>query len=210
VERPRRWRFGGENIEDVAVCCGFDEDTGTGEWGSSYALESSGYVWAWGDGYLGKLGQGPSDLEDYDTPVKVKDQSGQDFLSNIVAISAGSDHVLALDKDGYVWGWGDNLYGQLGVGDSYYYCTKPVKVKKDASNFLDNIVYIDAGFEHSTAIDKYGNFWVWGSNEFGQLAWEKERRMLSITQCKFHSFMKKIEAKTGYTVYPLQIGASIT
>jgi len=34
---------------------------------------------------------------------------------------------------------------------------------------LDNIVYIDAGFEHSTAIDKYGNFWVWGSNEFGQL-----------------------------------------
>ena len=46
---------------------------------------------------------------------------------------------------------------------------RPGRVRKDASNFLDNIVYIDAGFEHSTAIDKYGNFWVWGSNEFGQL-----------------------------------------
>jgi len=84
-------------------------------------------------------------------------------------ISAGNFHCLALDKDGYVWGWGDNRYGQLGNGESQEFRTKPVRVKKDASNFLDNIVYIDAGYKHSTAIDKYGNFWVWGSNEFGQL-----------------------------------------
>jgi len=82
-----------------------------------------------------------------------------------MAISAGNFHCLALDKDGYVWAWGDNQYGQLGIGEpaSPYYCDLPVKVKKDASNFLDNIVYIDAGFYHSMAIDKYGNFWAWGS-----------------------------------------------
>jgi alpha-tubulin suppressor-like RCC1 family protein len=43
------------------------------------------------------------------------------------------------------------------------------RVKKDADNDLDNIVYIDAGFLHSMAIDKYGNFWVWGRNQKGQL-----------------------------------------
>jgi len=158
------------------VCCGFDEDNVTGEWGSSYALDSDKFVWAWGDGYLGKLGQGPYDQTDHNTPVQVKDQSGQDYLSNIVAISAGSEHVLALDKDGCVWAWGYNYYGQLGNGNCYgtppdyqNYESTPVKVKKDASNFLDNIVYIDAGFHHSMAIDKYGNFWVWGRNQCGQL-----------------------------------------
>ncbi len=34
---------------------------------------------------------------------------------------------------------------------------------------LTDIVYIDAGFEHSTAIDKDGNIWVWGRNQKGQL-----------------------------------------
>jgi len=34
-----------------------------------------------------------------------------------MAISAGNFHCLALDKDGYVWGWGSNEFGQLGLGD---------------------------------------------------------------------------------------------
>lgn len=37
-------------------------------------------------------------------------------LSNIVAISGGISHFLALGKDGNVWSWGSNQYGQLGIG----------------------------------------------------------------------------------------------
>lgn len=91
-------------------------------------------------------------------------------LEDIVAVSAGNYHVLALDEDGYVWAWGDDYYGQLGQGSSGGYETTPVQVNKiDENTFLTDIVYIDAGFDHSMAIDKYGQIWVWGNNENGQL-----------------------------------------
>ena len=46
---------------------------------------------------------------------------------------------------------------------------EPVQVKKNSSTDLTDIVYIDAGFEHSMAIDSNGNVWVWGRNQKGQL-----------------------------------------
>ena len=45
----------------------------------------------------------------------------------------------------------------------------PVQVMKGVNDPLTDIVYIDAGFWHSTAIDEFGQIWVWGRNEKGQL-----------------------------------------
>lgn len=39
-------------------------------------------------------------------------------LSGVIAVSAGSNHTLALKGDGTVWAWGSNSVGQLGVGDT--------------------------------------------------------------------------------------------
>jgi alpha-tubulin suppressor-like RCC1 family protein len=36
-------------------------------------------------------------------------------------------------------------------------------------NFLNNIVSIAAGGQHSAAVDSNGEVWAWGSNSFGQL-----------------------------------------
>jgi len=35
-------------------------------------------------------------------------------LKNIVEISAGERHAIALDKNGEVWSFGDDTYGQCG------------------------------------------------------------------------------------------------
>ena len=86
-----------------------------------------------------------------------------------MAVSAGKYHVLALDKDGYVWAWGYNKYGQIGQGSTQDWYEQAVKVKIDENTFLSDIVYIDAGFQYSMAIDRYGNIWVWGRNQYGQL-----------------------------------------
>jgi alpha-tubulin suppressor-like RCC1 family protein len=143
---------------------------------SSYALDANSTVWAWGgNGYggtiYGQLGQG-SDTNDHNTPVHVlSGAQGGYYLSNITAISAGQAHVLALDEDGGVWVWGKNLNGQLGDGTTTKRET-PVKVKitdTPTTTYLTDIVYIDAGYNHSTAVDKYGRFWVWGANGSGQL-----------------------------------------
>jgi len=168
-----------EGIVDVAVSCGYS--LGDGGYGSSYAVDVNGHVWAWGSNYgmdpnypyetevCGQLGNN-SETDSY-TPVQVHDgemctDSGK--LEDIIAVSAGDAHVLALDKYGRVWAWGYGQYGQLGNGSTGNK-EAPVRVKTISKEGLQDIVFIDAGFNHSLAIDKYGQIWVWGRNYDGQL-----------------------------------------
>jgi alpha-tubulin suppressor-like RCC1 family protein len=117
----------------------------------------NGCVYAWGRNsknteftdYGGQLGDGTEN--DSDTPVKVlsgeQDPGNPDtFLKDIVAVSAGDCHSMALDKNGNVWTWGDNEYGQLGINSSDPCRLTPVKVLgRDGQGYLDNIVAISAG-----------------------------------------------------------------
>ena len=48
------------------------------------------------------------------SPVQVKDPTGKDILRNIVKVRAGPTFSMALAKDGRVYTWGGNAYGQLG------------------------------------------------------------------------------------------------
>ncbi len=47
----------------------------------------------------------------------------------VIDISCGGSHSLALTIDGQVYAWGENKYGQLGIGNHDYYedNLKPVK-----------------------------------------------------------------------------------
>tara|TARA_B100001250_G_scaffold400210_1_gene410496 strand:- start:4287 stop:16886 length:12600 start_codon:yes stop_codon:yes gene_type:complete len=82
------------------------------------ALTSDGYVYMWGTGSEGRLGQGSGDVGNKNTPVQVKGVGGSGFLSNIKQISCGGTQTLALANDGTLYAWGSNSEGQLGVGDT--------------------------------------------------------------------------------------------
>ncbi len=82
--------------------------------GHSMALDTSGYVYCWGDNYYGQLGDGTNDHSP--APVQVVGPDGDGYLENIVAISAGFWHSLAIDSDGTIWVWGKGTYGRLGIG----------------------------------------------------------------------------------------------
>ena len=84
-------------------------------------------------------------------------------LSDIIAISGGGDHSLALRSDGTVWAWGDNHSGQLGDGTKEDKRT-PVQVKD-----LSNVTAIFAGYVHNLALKSDGTVWAWGYNGYGQL-----------------------------------------
>jgi alpha-tubulin suppressor-like RCC1 family protein len=84
-------------------------------------------------------------------------------LKNIVQVSTGQYHSMALDQSGVVWTWGDNLFGQLGDG------SETDRIKPTPIPSLKNIVAIDAGGNHSLALTKNGEVWAWGRNEFFQL-----------------------------------------
>ncbi len=113
----------------------------------SLALTADGHVYAWGYNNYGQLGNGST--ANATTPVEVEGPGGTGTLSNIVAISAGGYHSLALTADGHVYAWGYNGYGQLGNGSTTN-ATTPVEVEgPGGTGTLSNIVAI-AGWEPTT------------------------------------------------------------
>ena len=86
---------------------------------------------------------------------------------NAVAISAASDHTLALMSDGSLWTWGANFswgphtHSLIG-DDTAEDHLRPVKIMQD-------VTFAAAGPAHSFAITNDGTLWAWGSNGYGQL-----------------------------------------
>ena len=100
---------------------------------------------------------GNNDTVDQYTPVSV--YGNHTFCS----ISA-NEHSLAIDNHGKGWGWGYNQYGQLGTNDTIDQYT-PIAICGINKTFCK----IAAADVFSLAIDKYGQAWSWGINDFGEL-----------------------------------------
>lgn len=136
------------------------------------ALSADGNVYAWGDDIEGQLGQN-SRGGSYRGAVLVKDVSGSAPLSNIVMISAGGNHALALDSSGRVLSWGSSTSGQLGDGANrpiVNQSEKPIYVVgPDSTGKLDGIVAIGSGYNHSLALSKSGTVYIWGDGFRGNL-----------------------------------------
>jgi len=124
----------------------------------SLALEQNGSVWSWGTNEYGQIGDGTSGFENYRC---VPGPVGG--LGNIIAISAGGNHCLALRNDGRVYAWGTNWYGQLGDGttDDHY---SPILLPS-----LTDVIAVSAGAMHSLALKNDGTLWAWGRNAGGTL-----------------------------------------
>jgi len=105
-------------------------------------LKSDGTVWAWGNNWIGQLGDGTTNFTD--TPVQV---SG---LTNAVEISAGTSHSVAVKSDGTLWAWGNDIYGELGIGkyDKKPNYTTPQQVLK-----LTAVSQVAAGDGFTVAIN---------------------------------------------------------
>jgi alpha-tubulin suppressor-like RCC1 family protein len=123
----------------------------------SIALKNNGEVLAWGDNTYGQLGNGTT--TNSTVPIQV---SGG--LTDVIAISGGYYHSLALKSDGTVWAWGYNALGQLGNGTTDN-SSMPIQV----GGGLTNVIAIAAGGYHSLALTADGTVWAWGYNVYGQL-----------------------------------------
>ena len=148
----------------------------------SLAVGTDGTVWAWGYNVYGRLGDGTTTTRD--TPVKVVDVGGSGVLSNVVEVSAGYRHSLALLNDGTVRAWGFNYRGRLGDGTSITRETPVQVVGENGNGVLSDIIEVHAGQTHSLALDAHGNVWTWGANLTGQLGINSTTK--SLTPVKVH------------------------
>lgn len=84
-------------------------------------------------------------------------------IKDIIQISAGHHHSLLLSNKGQVYSFGNNIYGQLGLGDNINRLN-PILIMG-----LENIVQISAGDGHSLALNNKEEVYGFGCNNFGQL-----------------------------------------
>jgi len=80
-----------------------------------------------------------------------------------IHVAAGSYHSISLKKDGSVWAWGDNRFGQLGDGTTI---NKNIPIQVLG---LSNVTMIDSFCIHNLALKEDGSVWAWGYNGYGQL-----------------------------------------
>ena len=112
--------FAGQRV--VAVSAGCDH---------SLTITADGAVWSWGYGDAGRLGHG--DRQDQLLPKKVEALADQRF----VAVSAGSNHSLAITADGAVCTWREGRCGCLGHGEDLSNQLLPKKIEVWAPELIE-------------------------------------------------------------------------
>jgi alpha-tubulin suppressor-like RCC1 family protein len=134
----------------------------------------SGKVWVWGENANGQLGQG--NVTALTRAVTMKLAGGSE-LDHAWHVSGGETHSAVVrweatdpDLQGSVWTCGDQLYGRLGQGSTWFgTITNPAKVIKADTTPLTGIVQVAAGSLHTLALDQDGHVWSWGYNNYGAL-----------------------------------------
>lgn len=133
------------------------------EWGSSaddvgayynstYAIDTNGSLWTWGDNTNGRLGDGTTEMRLQ--PVKI--------LDDVVSADIGYFSGAAVKSDGSLWTWGTNeATGVLGDGTETNHYT-PKKV-------MDGVESVAVGIGFAAAIRTDGTLWTWGLNIEGCL-----------------------------------------
>ena len=127
----------------------------------SCVVPRDGVLRCWGANGSGQLGDG-SRL-DQARPVKV----GESMGSAVWALAMGYAHTCAINGDHALFCWGDNGFGQLGLGDGFSSGrTSPTRVDVGGGR---TVVAVAAGYAHTCAIVSDRSLVCWGFNGSGQL-----------------------------------------
>ncbi|CAG2163550.1 unnamed protein product [Oppiella nova] len=121
------------------------------------AINKSNQIYSWGCNMLCQLAREPRGFFQLVDLIEYFDDK------NIIQVSCGYEHSLALSFDGQVYGWGSNFEGQIGCGDKGDDNTiLPIQLKFTGGHLIK---YIYCHANCSFAITMDGSILSWGSNE---------------------------------------------
>lgn len=169
-----------EKCVSIPTCNEYLDDVVSIATGVSHVicLDSKGKVKVFGTGRNGELGLGDVEVSKIPT---VNEQ----LPHKIVQISSGNSHNLVISSDNVVWGFGANWAKQLTFDES-----KTTFKIPSALGLPNNIVKVWCSSVSSYAKDVNGNMWVFGDNEFGQLAIDTNETSINL---KINTLLSNME-----------------
>ena len=124
-------------------------------------MSDDGTVYSFGSNYFGELGDKNTSFETQVSPPRVIQN-----LPTIVQVFCGFKFTICLDEHGFMWAFGLNDYGQLGIlqKDTETSISTPHRITG-----IPPVKNISCGLEHTLVITNDDNLWSFGNNSFGQL-----------------------------------------
>lgn len=111
------------------------------------------------------------------------------------SITAGRAHSCATTSVGRVYCWGSDSDGQLGDGPPLTSVSRAVPVS--APSGMPVVVQVDAGEEHTCALEHNGAVFCWGDNSSGQLGAGDNNDRDAPVEVRFPAGFVLVEVTTG-------------
>ncbi|BFZ10138.1 hypothetical protein BsWGS_13177 [Bradybaena similaris] len=125
---------------------------------SSMALTEDGRLFVWGGNEDGKLGLG-EDLQNASMPEQLH------FDHPVVCVACGYYHTAVVTGDGKLYTMGEADGGKLGLPED----VENTKVPNHVSSIPDPVKWVACGSSHTVALTEFGECYVFGEGENGQL-----------------------------------------
>lgn len=162
-------------------------------WDRAYLLAPDGSLWAWGGTQYGSA--------DIQLPRRSEIPRQIGTNRDWMKFSAGISHVLAIKSDHSLWGWGHNIWGELGASPA----SNGIPVRIDLGNDWQEV---SLGNHHNLALKTNGSLWAWGLNREGQVGDPARTNWFSPQEILPGSRWRAISAR-GFNSYALRDDGTI-
>jgi alpha-tubulin suppressor-like RCC1 family protein len=157
-------------------------------------------LWTWGQESWGQVGNGQ--VPDFFSSGGVINPYQVTGIPAPAAIAAGAFSAMMVGTDGSVWGWGQDLFGNLGVGSGTGFLYSPTQTLNPGSG----ITQLAAGYDDVLGLRSDGTVVAWGNNSNGQLGDGTTTTSVTPVQVPGLSGVSQVSAGFDYSLAVRTIG----
>ena len=158
----------------------------------SLCVSKEGYLYSWGYGCGGRLGQGYEEEKRINlntfTPKRVE-QGIED--TQVMSIGCGKQMNCLVVKSGTIYSWGKGEHEKPKFDDYKEYST-PFPMLEDK-----HISYVSCGVSHVMCLDQNGRLYGWGDGKGGCLGLGDSKNRLSVCPISFFEDKRCIDVSCG-------------